>query len=249
MICRLCQKPKTLCKSHIIPEFLYKSLYESKRQHHFIQVSGSYNIRKWQKGFKERLLCKECEAMLCKWESYAAKVIYGGIEIEVEPLPDAIIFRNVDYAIFKLFELSLIWRAGISSLPQFAKVALGPHEENIRLMIMNNNPGSFTEYGCFLVLTPSYFSFVSKMMMLSQPTRFANHRCYVFLLGGLTWVFFVSSHTETLPYRDKLFLRQDGTLPILIENVASKEFFEQTFDELKRSGNIDKAVAIIQHQD
>jgi hypothetical protein len=249
MICRLCRKPKTLCNSHIIPEFLYQSLYESNEKHHFIQVSGSQKVRKWQKGFKEKLLCRECEDMLCKWESYAAKVIYGGIDIEPESLKDAIILHHVDYPIFKLFELSLIWRAGICSLPQFAKVALGPHEEIIRLMILNNNPGSFTEYGCFLVLTPSYFDFVSKMMMLSQPSRFANHRCYIFLISGLTWVFFVSSHTETLPYRNRLFLSQDGTLPILIENVVSKKFFEQTFAELKRSGSIDKAVARILHQD
>ena len=115
MLCKLCQHSRDLCRSHIIPEFLFKPLYSDKK-HQFIQMSGSSNVRKVQKGFKEKLLCRECEDRLNKWETYAAKVLFGGVEIGFEQMQDRILLHNVDYKKFKVFELSLIWRAGVSSL-------------------------------------------------------------------------------------------------------------------------------------
>ena len=241
MKCRLCQQSSDLCESHIIPEFLYKTMY-SKEKHQFIQLSGPPKVRKWQKGFKEKLLCRECEDKLNKCETYAARVLFGGTEIGLERMQDAIIVRDVDYQKFKLFQLSLIWRAGASALQQFSNVNLGPHDETLRSMIEKDEPGVPTDYGCLIILTPSYFDLTSNMMMLAQETRFDGHRCYMFLMAGFTWVFFVSSHMRQLPYSEKLFLRLDGVLPVLIENAASKGFFEKTFAEWKKSGNIDEAL-------
>jgi hypothetical protein len=242
MICRLCRKSDELCNSHIIPEFLYKSLY-SEEKHQFVQLSGPPKLRKWQKGFREKMLCRACEDKLNKWETYAAQVLFGGtIEIAIEKMQGAILVRDVDYARFKLFQLSVIWRAGASELPQFSNVDLGPHEENIRAMLENEEPGIPSVYGCLMILTPSLFGFMSKMMMVAQQTRFDGHNCYIFLMAGLSWVFFVTSNLKQLPYGKDLFLGVNGVLPVLIENVASKTFFEKTFVELKESGKIDKAL-------
>jgi hypothetical protein len=241
MTCRLCHQPRELCESHIIPEFLYKTLYD-KEKHQFAQVSGSPKVRKWQKGFKEKLLCRVCEEKLNKWETYAAQVLFGGVEIGLEKMQDAVIVRDVDYPKFKLFQLSVIWRAGVSRLLQFSNVKLGPHEEKLRSLIEKDDPGAPVDYGCLIIITPSYFDLTSRMMMLAQETRFGGHRCYMFLMAGLTWVFFVSSHMRQLAYTERLFIRLDGTLPVLIENAASKRFFEKTFSEWKSSGNLDKAL-------
>jgi hypothetical protein len=241
MRCRLCHNEGTLCKSHIIPEFLFKALY-SEEKHQFIQVDGPQKARKWQKGFREKLLCRDCEDKLNKLETYAAQVLFGGAEISFERMNNFIIMRDVDYNKFKLFQLSLIWRAGASALQQYSNVNLGPHEEKLRSMIKKENPGKPSEYGCLLIFTPSYFQITSKIMMLAQETRFDGHRCYMFLLSGVTWVFFVSSHTGHLPYNEKLFLSSSGVLPVLVENTASKAFFEKTFSGWKKSGKLDQAI-------
>lgn len=191
------------------------------------------------------MLCRDCEDKLNKWETYAAQVMFGGTEIGLEKLQDALIVRDVDYAKFKLFQISLIWRAGASRLQQFSNVNLGPHEENLRCMIEKEDPGAPADYGCLVILTPSYFNLTSQMMMLAQETRFDDHRCYMFLIAGFTWVFFVSSHMEQLPYKEKMFLGLDGVLPVIIENAASKIFFEKTVDEWKASGNLDEALTRI----
>jgi hypothetical protein len=241
MTCKLCLQPHKLCKSHIVPELLYKTLY-SKEKHQFVQLSGPPKVRKWQKGFKEKMLCRGCEDKLNKWETYAAHVLFGGAHIHLEKLQDAIIVRDVDYTKFKLFQLSIIWRAGATGIQQFSNVNLGPHEEKLRSMIEKNDAGEPTDYGCLIILTPSYFDLTSKMILLAQETRFDGHRCYLFLMAGFTWVFFVSSHIKQLPYNDKMFLSLDGVLPVLIEDAASKNFFEKTFSEWKKSGKLDKAL-------
>jgi len=241
MRCKLCLNKCELCKSHIVPEFLFKALY-AKEKHQFVQVAGSPRVRKWQKGFREKMLCRDCEDKLNKWETYAAQVLFSGTEISIEKMKDFIIIRDVDYTKFKLFQLSLIWRAGASILQQFSNVKLGPHEEKLRSMIDKRNPGEPSDYGCLIILTPSHFELTSKMMMLPQETKFDGHRCYMFLIAGVTWVFFVSSHTGQLPYNEKLFLGSNGILPVIIENTASKTFFEKTFSEWKESGALDKAL-------
>ena len=241
MKCRLCLNERVLCKSHIVPEFLFKALY-AKEKHQFVQVEGSPKVRKWQKGFREKMLCRECEDKLNKWETYAAQVFFGGTELSMEKMNNFIIIRDIEYTRFKLFQLSLIWRAGASKLQQFSNVNLGPHEEKLRSMLVKCNPGEAYEYGCLIILNPSYFDFTSKMMMLAQETRFDGHRCYMFVLAGFTWVFFISSHTGQLPYNEKLFLNSIGLLPVLVENTVSKKFFEKTFYGWKKSGNLSKAI-------
>jgi hypothetical protein len=42
-----------------------------------------------------------------------------------------VVIRGLDYSTFKLFHLSVLWRASVSSGPDFASVRLGVHEERI----------------------------------------------------------------------------------------------------------------------
>jgi hypothetical protein len=66
-ICRLCGKPSPLQRSHIIPEFLYRPLYDEKHRISVVKV-GSDRIGYLQKGFTEALLCFGCEQKLALYE-------------------------------------------------------------------------------------------------------------------------------------------------------------------------------------
>jgi len=60
MVCPLCQKEKPLVQSHVIPEFLYRPLYDEK--HRAIEaklVPKGFNYL--QKAYREPLPCSECE--------------------------------------------------------------------------------------------------------------------------------------------------------------------------------------------
>jgi hypothetical protein len=81
-----------------------------------------------QKGFRERLLCQQCETLLSRWESYAKEVIFDTEAQFVSMHGNHIRLGNIDYHRFKLYLLSLIWRMGLSSLKMFKAVSLGLNE-------------------------------------------------------------------------------------------------------------------------
>jgi hypothetical protein len=49
----------------------------------------------------------------------------------------------------KLFQLSILWRASVAKGDFFSKVKLKPrHEEEIRKMLLNGEPGKEDRYPC-----------------------------------------------------------------------------------------------------
>ena len=153
MVCKLCLQQKQLCNSHIIPEFFYKPLYDHLHRFVALAEDPAQNNRFHQKGIQEKSLCVDCEALLCKYEKYAKEVLYDGLHARHDDQPEAFVFQNLNYDQFKLFELSILWRAGISSLPDFDEVTLGPHAERIRSMLLNEKPGESYQYGCAMFFT------------------------------------------------------------------------------------------------
>ena len=117
----------------------------------------------WERdhGLVQKLLCQECEGKIGKWESYAREILYGrspGPDIRKQELgvsiadrlgsPDANAkyFRDlrevsIDYKKFKLFELSILWRAGLESKSWGKEVSLGPFQEELRENLLNEDPG------------------------------------------------------------------------------------------------------------
>ena len=85
-------------------------------------------------------------------------------------------------------------------------------------MLLADNPREVHEYGCFLILTPSYFETVQGMMMLGLSSRWGQYRSYHFLLAGFTWGILVDSHLEGLREKGKLLLSKSGTHPVVIDN-------------------------------
>ena len=115
MACRLCTKNRELRKSHIIPESLYKPLYDEKhRAMHLTNTTNSKNFKRGrplQKGLREKLLCHDCEQLLNnRYEKYFKRLWF-----DENPLPRALrngnsfILRNIDYHKFKLFHLSILF--------------------------------------------------------------------------------------------------------------------------------------------
>jgi hypothetical protein len=235
MLCQLCLKNKNLCASHIIPEFFYKPLYDDI--HRYLQFSTKPNEKNIyrQKGIWEKLLCENCEQYFSGLEDYARRVLFGGTEIKISQQKGKIVITNLDYAKFKLFQLSLLWRAGATQRSEFSKVSLGPHQDKLRLMLISHNPGEAHKYGCILTATPRLSELLNEFMMAPDSIKVDGHHCYRFLFGFILWVYFVSSHTNRLP-GENLFLSGDGSLPIFFENNKSIKFIQKIVDQIKAAG-------------
>src|SRR5205809_2236864 len=85
--CALCRQERPLRKSHVIPEFMFKPLYDEK--HRFWSVTNvlSKQNRLFQKGLREKLLCDACEQRLSEHESYASAVFFGNAVKKPMPIP------------------------------------------------------------------------------------------------------------------------------------------------------------------
>jgi len=206
--CRLCQKKRQLRNSHVLPEFFYKKMYDEK--HRALQVPSDAREKFVQKGIREYLLCQECETKLSRYEKYAVEIIREIPEFLTDSSGLFTYFENVEYSRFKLFQLSLIWRAGITSDKMFENVSLGKHEEKLRKMIDDENPGKFTDYGCLMITVPDT-KLIDKIIWSPTREKLSGHNGYRFFTGDLFWYFFVSSHKPDLSCQE-FFLKENGLL-------------------------------------
>ena len=126
--CALCLQPEQLQNSHIIPEFLYGTLYDEKHRYNVLGLAPERRDRLEQQGVRERMLCRSCEQNFAKLERYASLVFKGGAPgMGGERHGSIVNVSGIDYGQFKLFLLSMLWRAGAAKSRYFHRVTLGPH--------------------------------------------------------------------------------------------------------------------------
>ena len=225
MTCKLCEKDRPLGKSHIFPEWLYTPIYDEDGGIFDRSMRKIRNRRTRPVVLYERLFCEECEQRIGKWEGYAHDVFFGDDpRLKLADLGSRFVVSGVKYAPFKLFQMSLIWRASISNRPEVHRINLGPHAERLRKILMEACPGENHKYGSIL-----FFPSLSIQQMTQDfidpperaPYKFHGHTAYRGIFGGVIWMFIVSNHSEVLP--NEMFLSENGRLPFFVFDVPAVE--------------------------
>lgn len=178
-----------LCDSHIIPEFCYKPLYDSNHRFHTLRLDTETKDKPWQKGAREKLLCEACEQKLGKHEHYVSGVFFGGPEVGIETRPGQLVVHDVDYSHFKLFQLSVLWRACVSSHEMFTAVQLPEHEPTLRAMLLAEDPGPAERYGCVMILNRTADKVLVDFMLNPVPISTDPFDGVRFMFTGLTWLY------------------------------------------------------------
>lgn len=208
--CRLCRKSTILLRSHILPEFFYSSVYDNL--HRTMLIASDEKERFIQKGIREKLLCQECETKFSRYEGYAVKIIQDIPNFEKDPAGTFVHRQGIDYKLFKLFQLSILWRSGVSKEKMFAGVNLVKHEEIVRLMLHNEDPGSTKDYGCLIIQIPESKK-IHRIIMPPMRDRLFGHNGIQFMIGNLFWHFVTSSHAVPKDV-EAMFLQETGILRI-----------------------------------
>jgi hypothetical protein len=224
--CRLCLREGNLSNSHVIPEFLYLPMYDEKHRLLQIPADSSRSLVWQQKGLREHMLCALCENQLSRYEDYANHLLNGG------PLPVTTtentefhaVCENVDYRMFKLFQMSILWRAGVAASDFFRQVVLDSHGERLRAMLLADDPGQDQEYGCAMMALRQGDQILD-MVRSPQRVEIGGNTCFRFIMGGFMW-FFVGSEAPLGDELRVLFLQGNGRLPILKDDPRNLEFFE-----------------------
>lgn len=212
-VCRLCHKERELRNSHIIPEFLYDDLYNDKHQLMGINGVGHRGWKPLQKGIRERLFCESCEQHFNEYceKPFRAQWIDAPLLQKIWK-PNDIQWLSLDYASFKLFHLSVFFRASVSSLLSFAAVSLGPHEEQVRKLILARDPGPSTKYPLFgYAVIHHKTNGLVPIISQAERSSYQGHHCYGMIYGGVHWWFSFSSH-RNLEF-ERAGLRADGKMP------------------------------------
>ncbi len=228
--CALCLQNKPLRDSHIIPEFVYESVYDDKHRFHTMAV-GQYSDRE-QKGLREPLLCQTCETKLSVWEGYARSVMVGEARLRYEQDGELTWLGDLDYARFKLFLMSVLWRAGVAKGPFWEQVNLGPHEKTLREMLWEDRPGAPDQYGC-LVWRIQLKNDPATLILQPTTTRVGTRRGYRFTFAGCFWAYTVASHPDpALP--TGLFLQPTGRMLLGPSNdIGEAQFFMHMMQRMK----------------
>jgi hypothetical protein len=151
MKCKFCGNESVLVKAHIIPEGFFRRIQQGKEILRLVSNSpGEYTKRAPVGVYDKSIVCKKCEGIWQEWDSYAQKLLAE------EPLNGRAIYHNnekiafrvdnFDYKKLKLFFISMVWRASISSNRFFSSVSLGKFEDIAKWHIENSDPGSSDDF-------------------------------------------------------------------------------------------------------
>jgi len=217
--------------SHIIPEFIYEglNLYDAQHKyfksdiHKFVVDDSKYDrIPKGE--YEGDILCSDCDSILLgRIESYATTVLFGkndfcsngGRITKNNSIAPVAVFENVDYVQFKLFLLSILWRASISKRDFFYNVKISEvHQENIRHMLYSNTAKDVNDYP---IIVRSYKADETlPVAFIGQPKTEENlgMSAVTFLFGGLFITYYITEACEDANILYFQSIKKDNTLSI-----------------------------------
>ena len=234
MPCKLCLEDRPLRQSHIVPEFLYRPLYDSK--HRFFGLSNLPGRKDalFQKGLREPLLCDGCEQQFSRYEHYASKVFNGRQAARGEIGQREIVMIGLDYAPLKLFLLSLLWRFGVTSIEYLKGVPLGSSEARLHKMLRAEDPGPFNAYPCMMTAVTIDGAHVPDLIVAPAAARIKGHVVWSMVVSGFVLTFWGSRSAGPSLY-EEVFLREDGRMRVLIRDLREIEFLHRFSSEIAQA--------------
>jgi len=240
-ICKLCLKESLLCKSHIIPERVYKPMYNEKHKFLKLHPDHPYKFKGSKlKGYYEPLLCRDCEDHIKKYEDYGKDIFFplNKEKYIITSNGDSYQFDNLDYKKTKLFVLSILWRMSISSLEIFNDVDLGLSEERLRQIILYEKTLNFKDYPVLLVI-PTVAGEIMQGWIMEPDVLFKNNiPVYRLLIGGLLFTIATKFDVFKKNVLEQCVLKpKESWLVPLYEHTKIpfiQSWFDANFDELKK---------------
>lgn len=224
--CRLCCESKKLCRSHVVPEFAYEPLRNEKRQIHSM---GRKN-KIVQTGYFERLLCADCETILSKYESAFKKYWMDTIPSDFRDLiddhdSDSIVVQVPDFDIFKLFHLSVFWRAAVSRKFRIGEIDFGRYGPVIADMLLAGKAGDVGDFPIIGILNVNnQMQPVSMITQIVQGEgRFDNCHYYMMSYAYCDWILLVSKQAPEWLATFERMCRFERTFTLLTSDHANSQ--------------------------
>ena len=229
--CKFCQNESVLCRSHIIPEFLYKNLYDEK--HRMLVVEPSLMSETFrQKGYYEYLLCNDCEQYFnVNFEQYYANNCFSIIPEKFNKKPENFRYPGLDYSKYKLFILSVFWRILIAKEAPFHHIKSDEHIQTIQEMLMKQDPGDELDYPLYGYLVVHDREIRVMKDIIPTPNIFPINGLSVLsaMFDGIKWLLILSEKLSFPPPS----VRRNGNLHLGVKNLSQLGEIKSIFKAYK----------------
>ena len=224
--CRLCQDDGRLCLSHVYPKFLIKMAKGDDETLHRFSRSPEYSYTQLVQDFgKEHMLCSACEQKLGVWEKYAKEVLFDHEFPWVDY--EGCYQIQVDYRLFKLFQLSILWRMAAAQAAPFQSVQLSPRVfEEIRTALLSESSIAPDYFGCILLSMPRTgiaATIPDQFITMPRVSTLGQYAMCNFILGRHIWLYML---TEVCEENLPMMLQPNGTLRVMVKESAAGVIYE-----------------------
>lgn len=172
-----------MIRAHVIPEFFYRDLKQVDDLYHV--APGERPKRSPIGAYDAGILCSACDGQFSSYEAYASQFLKdtpeGGVAEFSMGVKAGYAVSSYRYDLLKLFFLSVLWRASISTLPVFSKINLGPYEDKIREMLRAKSPGRSND---FSIAISKFREEHGKIIINPFTTKLSDIRFCIFYMGG-----------------------------------------------------------------
>lgn len=237
-----------LQRSHIIPEWLYKPLYDKKHKFTQVYADPGQHHTYHQKGLREYLLCEKCEQQFSRYEDYGVRALHGEMGVTAHREGAELHLKNLNYRTFKLLQLSILWRASVSTLPSFKDVKLGPHQETLRRMLRDEDPGPSHKYGCLILIPWFEGEIVNELIATPTYDKFDGMAIWRFVFAGMAWLYAVSNRQPVKEICDQ-FLQENNTAIMRYLDVHDIRFIIGGIKHMIKLGKIPEYMMACAKQD
>jgi len=136
MTCHGCRVEKNLIEAHIVPRGFARQIMGDQKHNMKVSMDG---VGATHHGvYDKHILCQDCDGKLGGYDDYALDVCRR-FPKEHSVAPGSMFeMPNIDGDKFATFILSVLWRASISSRPEFRKVSLGPFGNQAHDVLFGN---------------------------------------------------------------------------------------------------------------
>jgi len=194
----------------------------------------STSIHKTQESWSEKILCRSCEELTNEFDSYVAAFTYNPKRVKIKVEKSGTKFRtysNVNYKKFRLFQLSLLYRAALSNNLAYQHIKLSPdHMESIRISLLSRKPFSDNILGCQMKLIWNFKRNEPFQNYLSVPRKDVLNLKEVvyFIFGGFAWEFYLPKFSFKQS-RNNNFIKNNGFLKVPVVDFGDyKPIIEQS---------------------
>lgn len=224
MTCRVCSRERRLIKAHVIPESLYGPMRAEGNSPMLVSTGTQEHSKRRPIGtYDTTILCGECEQLFQDVDDFAPSFFLAeppeGSAITA-PTGEVVghSISGIDNRLLKLFVMSVLWRAAVSSDIFFFHVTLGPFEPVLRKFVAASDPGDVDNFSVILSRYDDALS--SHILNVPHPRRIDGINLVTLYFGSYLAEVKVDSRPLPEPYRSRA-IRPTGPIVVQVEEFAS----------------------------